>query len=95
MLLLDDNIPLYCQRRVFSRTSFCSMLPVPDKSKLVGVKRENGSNLSKAMKFSRYVQYQYSPSQPVPPDFCQQLQDTNYLPQARVPCTLSIFSKKR
>lgn len=93
MLFLDPNTPLYCQRRVYK--SMCSMIVQPDKKKLEGVQRVNGANQSKAMQFSRYVQYQYSRSDPVPVDLCPggNLQHKNYVPHVRVECTNPIFSK--
>ena len=93
MLFLDPQTPLYCQRRVYK--SLCSMTMQPDKAKLEGVKRINGANQSKAMQFSRYVQYHYSKSQPVPPDLCQggSIQNKSYVQPDRVECANPIFSK--
>lgn len=93
MLFLDPHTPLYCQRRVYK--SMCSMIVQPDKSKLEGVKRPNGSNQSKAMQFSRYVQHHYSRSQPAQVDLCPQgsLQHKSYVAPDRVECANPIFSK--
>jgi len=91
MLFLDPNTPLYCQRRVYK--SMCSMIVQPDKKKLEGVNRLNGSNQSKALQFSRYAQYQYSRSQPAPVDLCSSLQHKSYVAPDRVECTNPIFSR--
>jgi hypothetical protein len=93
MLVLDPTTPLYCQRRVYGRNSFCSMLidPASVKLKMQGVLHVNGSNQSKAMRFSRYVQ-SYHASQPFPDTLCS-LQNLNYKPRTHAnECTNPIFS---
>jgi hypothetical protein len=93
MLVLDPTTPLYCQRRVYGRNSFCSMLidTTSAKRKMLGVLHVNGSNQSKAMRFSRYAQ-SYHASQPFPDTTCS-LQNLNYKPPTRAnECTNPIFS---
>ena len=94
MLFLDDHQPLFCQRRIYHPRSYCSLIHQIDKNKLYGIKRPNGANQSRAMQFSRYAQYQFSRSEPIPTDLCKNgnIQHNNYIPHIRVPCTNPIFS---
>lgn len=95
MMFLDPNQPLYCQKRMYQRTSFCSMLPQEPKNKMQG--KINGANQSKAMRFSKFVQ-NYSASKSVPDDICnaKSIVNLQFDPKkllGKPDCTNPIFSR--
>lgn len=92
MLFLIDG-PLHCQKRVFQRSSYCSLINVTPQ-KLKGVQQHHASNSSNAMRFSNYAR-NFGRSRGVPEDLCRSGNMQNVaaqMAQAPVACTNPIFS---